>query len=97
MGKTSEGPPEVSFVDENSCTVRKKVAYVLGFLAVASCIVVGLVVYYAGGNMGCQVFNREIQAGVFCNVKNRSSFITSKVCQRISVIPENWRFNSRFV
>jgi len=48
MGKTSEGPPEVSFVDENSCTVRKKVAYVLGFLAVASCIVVGLVVYYAG-------------------------------------------------
>ena len=61
MGKTSEGPPEVSFVDENSCTVRKKVAYVLGFLAVASCIVVGLVVYYAGGNMGCGVFNREKQ------------------------------------
>ena len=60
MGKTSEGPPEVSFVDENSCTVRKKVAYVLGFLAVASCIVVGLVVYYAGGNMGCRVFNKEI-------------------------------------
>ena len=48
MGKTSEGPPEVSFVDENSCTVRKKVAYVLAFLAVASCIVVGLLVYYVG-------------------------------------------------
>ena len=60
MGKTSEGPPEVSFVDENSCTVRKKVAYVLGFLAVASCVVVGLVVYYAGGNMGCQVFDRDM-------------------------------------
>ena len=70
MGKTSEGPPEVSFVDENSCTVRKKVAYVLGFLAVASCIVVGLVVYYAGGNMGCGVFNREKQKYIDFRQKN---------------------------
>ena len=55
MGKTSEGPPEVSFIDENSCTVRKKVAYVLAFLAVASCIVVGLLVYYVGvmGTIQC--------------------------------------------
>ena len=48
MGKTSEGPPEVSFSDENSCTMRKKVAYVLAFLAVASCVVTGLLVYYVG-------------------------------------------------
>ena len=55
MGKTSEGPPEVSFSDENSCTVRKKVAYVLAFLAVASCIVVGLLTYYVGvmGTLEC--------------------------------------------
>jgi hypothetical protein len=47
MGR-AEGPHEVSFSDEDSWTVRKKVGYVLAFLAVASCIVVGLLVYYVG-------------------------------------------------
>ena len=36
-------------------------------------------------------------AGVFYNVKNGSSFITSKVRQKISVIPGNWHFNSHVV
>ena len=50
MGKASGdlGPLEVSFSDENSCTIRKKVVYLLAFLAIASCVVVGLLVYYVG-------------------------------------------------
>ena len=35
-------------------------------------------------------------AGVFYNVKNGSSFNLPK-SQKISVIVENWHFNSRFV
>ncbi len=47
MGR-ADGPHEVSFNDENTWTVRKKVGYVLAFLAIAACIVVGLLVYYVG-------------------------------------------------
>lgn len=62
MGKTSEGPPEVSFSDENSCTIRKKVALLLAFLAVASCVIVGLLVYYIGvaGNAGACFNNGQL-------------------------------------
>lgn len=47
MGR-AEGPHEVSFTDEDSWTIRKKVGYVLGLLAACACIVVGLIVYYVG-------------------------------------------------
>ena len=55
MGKF-EGPHEVSFSDQNSVTMRKKVAYVLAFLAVATSVIVGLLVYYVGVmGIECQV------------------------------------------
>ena len=55
MGRL-EGPHEVSFSDQNSVTMRKKVAYVLAFLAVATSVVVGLLVYYIGVmGVECQV------------------------------------------
>ena len=55
MGRL-EGPHEVSFSDQNSVTMRKKVAYVLAFLAVATSVVVGLLVYYVGVmGVECQV------------------------------------------
>ena len=70
MGKASGdlGPLEVSFSDENSCTIRKKVVYLLAFLAIASCVVVGLLVYYVGvmGGPACSpaastLSNDEVQ------------------------------------
>ena len=63
MGKF-EGPHEVSFSDQNSVTMRKKVAYVLAFLAVATSVIVGLLVYYIGV-MGfeCQAVDIASQTG----------------------------------
>ena len=85
MGKTSEGPPEVSFIDENSCTVRKKVAYVLAFLAVASCIVVGLLVYYVGvmGNVQCLPVSSDLSKDNGKADQTGSSPKKSKVSQSI--------------
>ena len=61
MGKL-EGPHEVSFSDQNSVTMRKKVAYVLAFLAVATSVIVGLLVYYVGVmGLECEIeLNKEI-------------------------------------
>ena len=77
MGR-AEVPHEVSFSDGDTLTIRKKVGYVLAFLAIAACVVVGLLVYYVGV-MGIQCQLVPEDPGSLKSEAKGSSEIT-KVC-----------------
>ena len=60
MGR-AELAHEVSFSDGDTLTIRKKVGYVLAFLAIAACVVVGLLVYYVGVmGVQCELVSEEL-------------------------------------
>ena len=83
MGKF-EGPHEVSFSDQNSVTMRKKVAYVLAFLAIATSVVVGLLVYYVG------VMGLECQVDVNPENGQQSSTADSGHSKKVKKAKPNW-------
>ena len=90
MGR-AEVPHEVSFSDNDTLTIRKKVGYVLAFLAIAACIVVGLLVYYVGvmGATQCQLVPDDSGSH---SSKSSGSEKSTKVCRQTCIIDYLYRW-----